>query len=342
MIQDTFHRNITYIRLSVTDRCDFRCVYCMSEKMVFLPREAVLSFEELYQIAESFVGLGVNKIRLTGGEPLVRRGLVDWIKELRKLVGLEKLALTTNGSRLAEYAEALKKNGLSSVNISLDSLDEAQFARITRTGQLKKVLEGIDAAIEVGLPVKINAVMMKNYNQDEILSLVNFTRLKKIDCTFIEEMPLGTITEHERALSYLSSDEVFDVINREYKLSALSSSTSASSSATSLEGDFSNGGPARYFSMADSLSKIGFISPHSHNFCAECNRVRLTVEGRLLLCLGNEHSVDLKKIMRDPAFHPAQLTEAIIEAMKIKPQQHYFDITSSTPQIVRFMNMTGG
>jgi len=298
----------------------------MSEKMQFLPKQAVLSLEELYEVACTFVSLGVTKIRITGGEPLVRNGLTDWIKQVRQIEGLETLALTTNGALLTEYAPALKAAGLNSLNVSLDSLESARFQRITRTGSLMLVLAGIDAALAEGLSVKINVVVMRGYNDDEILNLVAFALEKKIDCTFIEEMPLGNITEHDRGLSFLSNDEVLNQIQTYYPFEPV---------------DYSSGGPARYYQMAGSPIKIGLISPHSHNFCSTCNRVRLTAEGRLLLCLGNEQGIDLKYILRAPSYQRQELQQAIVGAMAIKPKQHEFNVWGE-PQIVRFMNMTGG
>ena len=325
-MQDLFHRQITYIRLSVTDRCNFRCVYCMSEKMQFLPKQAVLSLEELLEVAGTFVSLGVTKVRITGGEPLVRNGLINWIKQVRQIEGLKTLVLTTNGALLTEYASQLKSAGLDSLNVSLDSLDAARFQRITRTGSLLPVLAGIDAALAVGLSVKINVVVMQGYNDDEILNLVAFALEKKIDCTFIEEMPLGNITEHHRGLSFLSNHEVLRRIQAAYPFQPC---------------DYSSGGPARYYQMPNSPIKIGLISPHSHNFCATCNRVRITAEGRLLLCLGNEQGIDLRDILRSPSYQRQDLQQAIVGAMAIKPKQHEFNMWGES-QIVRFMNMTGG
>lgn len=324
---DKFGRQVTYVRLSVTDRCDFRCVYCMAEEMTFLPRADVLSLEELEQIATAFVNLGVHKIRLTGGEPLVRQNISSLVENIGKLDGLQELTLTTNGSQLKKYAPQLLAAGVERINVSLDSLNEERFKAITRTGDLKKVLEGIDAAIEAGLSnIKLNAVILKGRNEDEIVDLVNFARDKNIDISFIEEMPLGLIDEHDRSLSFCSSDEVKEIIEKAYPLTATDEDT---------------GGPSKYHKMADSQSRVGFISPHSHNFCHLCNRVRVTVDGRLLLCLGNEHSIDLKAIVRDHPGDMERLQNAIIDSMEIKPERHHFELEGE-PQIVRFMNMTGG
>ncbi|WP_428036271.1 GTP 3',8-cyclase MoaA [Amphritea sp.] len=323
---DRFGRQVEYIRLSVTDRCDFRCVYCMAEEMQFLPRSEVLSLEELYFVARAFVELGVNKIRLTGGEPLVRRGILTLVEQLGQLPA--ELLITTNGSQLAAMAADLKRLGVDRLNISLDSLQADKFKRLTRTGRLEQVLAGIDAAIAAGFKrIKLNAVVLKGRNDDEVLDLIAFARSKGLDITFIEEMPLGAITEHDRAEVYCSSDELLEMISAEYVLTDSGEKT---------------GGPSHYYRMADSDSRIGFISPHSHNFCSECNRVRMTVEGRLLLCLGNEHSMDLRRVIREYPNDIEVLKQHLIQAMELKPEQHHFDLDDETPQIVRFMNMTGG
>ncbi|PTQ87861.1 GTP 3',8-cyclase MoaA [Agitococcus lubricus] len=324
---DGFGREITYVRLSVTDRCDFRCVYCMSEDMQFLPRAQVLSLEEIYRIGRILVALGVTKIRLTGGEPLIRQNIVWLVTELAQLEGLKELTLTTNGSRLSQLAAPLKAAGLSRINISLDSLQTKRFKDITRTGDLADVLAGIQAAQDAGFKrIKLNTVIMRGYNEDEVLDLVNFVRQQQLDIAFIEEMPLGQIDDHTRQQTYMSSDELRAQISTVYPLHAVTDST---------------GGPARYYAMSDSLSRIGFISPHSHNFCGDCNRVRVTVEGRLLLCLGNEHSIDLKAVLRASPDDDKAVIEAIHAALAHKPERHYFDLANE-PQIVRFMNMTGG
>ena len=326
-LQDRFGRTVDYLRLSVTDRCDFRCVYCMAEDMTFLPRQQILSLEQLYDIAHSFVRLGVKKIRLTGGEPLVRNNVMELINRLGKLEQLEQLHLTTNGAQLTRYAGPLREAGLTGINISIDSLRADRFKQLTRFGDLNKVIAGIDAARAQDFRrIKLNAVILKGRNDDEILDLVDFARDRAVDLSFIEEMPLGQIDEHNRALSFCSSDEIRDTVSARYPLTPTTEST---------------GGPSRYYMMADSASRIGFISPHSHNFCHLCNRVRLTVEGRLLLCLGNEHSMDLKAIVDRYPGDQARLEAAIVEAMDLKPERHHFDLNDE-PQIVRFMNTTGG
>ena len=324
---DDFGRQVDYVRISVTDRCDFRCVYCMAEEMTFLPRESIMSLEEIALVARAFVELGVSRMRLTGGEPLVRRGLVDNLHHIGRLKGLDELLITTNGSQLVRHAKALKEAGVKRLNVSLDSLDEAKFKAMTRTGKLPQVLQGINAAIEEGFErVKINAVVMRGSNDDEVLDLVEFARDKGIDIAFIEEMPLGTIESHDRALTYCSSDDVREIIEQRYPLTHNPKKTA---------------GPSRYYSMPNHDTRIGFISPHSHNFCGDCNRVRVTVEGRLLLCLGNEHSVDLMPILRGHPGEVEPLKQAIIASMALKPEKHHFDLHEK-PQILRFMNATGG
>jgi cyclic pyranopterin phosphate synthase len=328
---DPFARLIKYVRLSVTDRCDFRCVYCMSEDMQFLPRDRVLTLEEIARIGKVFSGLGVETFRLTGGEPLIRRNL-PWLVE--QLSAHSEVVMTTNGARLGQFAAPLKQAGLSRLNISLDTLDERQFHELTRTGHLKDVLNGIDAAQAAGFAIKLNVVMMKGRNDDQILPLVHFARARGLDISFIEEMPLGVIDEHSRQLTFMSSDEVRQVIEQEIALTP---------------SQYHTAGPSRYWQVESepssepssvSKTRIGFISPHSHNFCADCNRVRVTSEGRLLLCLGNEQGTDLMTLLRGSATDHA-IIETIQKALTLKPEKHHFDLNDA-PQIVRFMNMTGG
>ncbi|WP_412495844.1 GTP 3',8-cyclase MoaA [Shewanella chilikensis] len=325
-LSDGFGRKIEYLRLSITDRCDFRCIYCMSEDPCFLEREQVLSLEELAFIGRAFTELGVSKIRLTGGEPLVRSDCDRLVAQLAALPGLKDLSMTSNGSRLAKLAPALKAAGLNRLNISLDTLKSELFTTLTRNGKLERVLKGIDVAKAAGFDrIKINAVILKGRNENEIIDLLEYCRQKQLDIAFIEEMPLGVM--EERSLPrHMSSSDVREIINQRWPLSLSSKRT---------------GGPARYYSMADSPIHIGFISPHSHSFCHECNRVRVTAEGRLLLCLGNEHSLDLKQIIRS---HPGDidvLKQAIFEAIQRKPKEHHFDDPNQV-QILRFMNSTGG
>ncbi|MGM0773557.1 GTP 3',8-cyclase MoaA [Marinobacter sp.] len=325
-LTDRFGRTVNYVRLSVTDRCDFRCVYCMAEEMTFLPRQQVLTLEEIARVARTFVSLGTEKIRLTGGEPLVRKDILELVKEIGSY-GLRDFAMTTNGSQLPTMAEPLRKAGLKRLNISLDSLDADKFHRITRTGRLSQVLDGIDAAKEAGFEgIKLNTVVMKGGNDQEVPELVEFARKKNVDITFIEEMPLGEISDHDRGQVLCTSDEVRDIISQHHEL---------------VPTPEDSGGPARYFRMPDSDVRVGFISPHSHNFCSTCNRVRVTVEGRLLLCLGNEHSVDLRRVLRGHPVTNDKLRETIINAMDLKPERHHFS-SEGDVQILRFMNMTGG
>lgn len=322
---DGFGRTISYLRLSVTDRCDFRCVYCMAEDMTFLPRSQVLSLEELLAVARAFVSLGVSKIRLTGGEPLVRANLVWLVEQLAGLPGLRELTLTTNGARLAQFAAPLRAAGLHRINISLDSLQPERFQALTRTGRLADVLAGIDAAQEAGFArIKLNSVILRGRNDDEVLALTDFAVQRGLDISFIEEMPLGEISDHDRALCFVASEEILECLRQHYALMPSTEST---------------GGPSRYYRLAGSAARIGVISPHSHNFCGSCNRVRVTAEGRLLFCLGNEHAVDLRGPLR--AEGEQALPSVILLGLPLKPERHHFQLTEP-PQLVRFMNMTGG
>lgn len=326
---DPFDRRIDYLRLSVTDRCDFRCVYCMAEQMEFAPKARVLSLEELAQVGEAFVDLGVRKIRLTGGEPLIRHNIMQLVDHLGALPGLDELVLTTNGSQLGRLAAPLKSAGVKRINISLDSLDPRRFRRLTRTGHLDAVLAGIDAACAAGFErLRINAVILRGRNDDEVVDLVRFAEARGIDIAFIEEMPLGRIEEHDRALSLARSDWLLEQLREHYELES--------------EGDpDGSSGPARMYRIAGGVSRVGFISPHSNNFCHLCNRVRVTAEGRLLLCLGNEHSADLRAVLRSPGADAAALRKHITTALALKPERHHFDLDDE-PQILRFMSATGG
>ena len=324
---DRFGRRITYVRMSVTDRCDFRCVYCMAEDMTFVPREQLLTLEEMTRLGRAFVQLGVHKIRLTGGEPLTRRGVVQLFNDLGALDGLRDFTLTTNGSQLPRYAADLKKAGVTRINISLDTLRADRFHALTRTGQIEQTLAGIDAALEQGFErVKLNAVILKHRNHDEVIDLVQFARDKGCDISFIEEMPLGVIGDHDRAEAYYSSDEILRDLRARFDLQAIPAQT---------------GGPSKYYRTADHDSRVGFISPHSHNFCGDCNRVRVTAEGRLLLCLGQEHSVDLRRVLRANPLDDEPVLQAIRDAMQIKPEGHEFEL-GAQPILFRHMNATGG
>ncbi len=324
---DRFNRRITYLRLSVTDRCDFRCVYCMEEKVEFLPRSQILTLEEMLAVARAFVELGVTKIRVTGGEPLVRKNVLWLIREIGRLDGLNELVLTTNGSRLEQMAQDLRAGGVRRLNVSLDSLDPERFRRLTRVGDLDKVLRGIAAARQAGFDrIKLNAVILKHRNHDEISALTQFAVDRGMDISFIEEMPLGVIGEHDRAEVYYSSDQIKADLERRYTLAPTTETT---------------GGPSRYYRVQNTDTRVGFISPHSHNFCSNCNRVRLTAEGRLLLCLGQEDSVDLRAVLRASPDNSQALKTAIVSSMAVKPQGHDFALDRA-PKILRFMSHTGG
>jgi len=356
-LEDAFGRQINYLRLSVTDRCDFRCVYCMAEDMTFLPRAQVLTLEEMTELGHAFAELGVTKIRLTGGEPLVRRNVMQLVQQLGHIDSLDELTITTNGSQLASHynrtrsepspnseaqveasisiAQALKEAGVKRLNISLDTLDAAQFKELTRTGELDKVVKGIDAARAAGFErIKLNAVVMQNRNADQVCELVQFALERDLDITFIEEMPLGQITEHGRKELLCTSADIRQRLAKRFEL---------------VSSDARSGGPARYWEIAETSdggerhfkTRVGFISPHSDNFCASCNRVRVTAEGRLLLCLGNENSVDLKAVMRANPGDREKLKQTIVNAMANKPERHHF-YDEGAEQIVRFMNATGG
>lgn len=331
---DRFGRRVSYVRISITDRCDFRCTYCMSEKMEFLPRKDLLSLEEVYFVAQAFVELGVNKIRITGGEPLIRNNVLSLFQHLGALGNLEELVMTTNGGQLEKFAQPLSDAGVKRINVSLDSLKKERFKTITRTGDLGKVLKGFDVASKAGFErIKINSVIMEGINEDEILDLLNFARDNHFDISFIEEMPLGNISNHQRKETFFSSDRIFKIIDRNYSLTSADNEIFTKPSISD--------GPSKYFTMSDSPTRIGFISPHSHNFCSTCNRVRVTAEGRLLLCLGNEHSVDLRAVLRKYPEDRDKLKSTIINAMELKPERHYFNLDEE-PRIVRFMNQTGG
>lgn len=324
---DGLGRSIDYLRLSVTDRCDFRCVYCMAKTMTFLPRQQVLSLEELQRLAAMFVGQGVRKIRLTGGEPLIRPGIVGLCRSIAALPGLRELVMTSNGSQLARLARPLVEAGVKRMNISLDSLDPDRFRAITRNGDLRQVLDGIEAASVAGFErVKLNCVVMKGRNFDEVPALVRYAIEQGIDISFIEEMPLGDVGR-SRGETFCASDEVRAVIASEYAL---------------LDSAESSGGPARYVRLVrHPETRIGFISPNSHNFCGSCNRVRMTVEGRLLLCLGQEDALDLRGLLRRYPLEDGPVIEALLGALKGKPLRHDFTGAGEV-QVVRFMNMSGG
>ncbi|WP_028241823.1 GTP 3',8-cyclase MoaA [Stutzerimonas azotifigens] len=324
---DPFGRRITYLRLSVTDRCDFRCTYCMSEDMVFAPRAQILTLEELYAVADAFIGLGVRRIRVTGGEPLVRKGVLGLLARLGARPELEDLAITTNGSQLPTMAGDLRQAGVKRLNVSLDSLRRERFAELTRRDRLDQVLDGIEAARRAGFKgIKLNSVVQKGRNDDEVLDLVEFAVDKGLDISFIEEMPLGSVSSHQREVTFCSSEEVRQRIEQRHEL---------------VRSNHVTGGPSRYWQVAGTDTRIGFISPHSNNFCGSCNRVRVTAEGKLVLCLGHEGALDLKSLMRRYPGDTERLRQALVDALQLKPERHHFR-TDEQVQVVRFMSMTGG
>lgn len=327
---DPFKRAITYLRVSVTDRCDFRCVYCMSENMAFLPKADLLTLEELDRVCSAFVARGVRKLRLTGGEPLVRRGIMTLFSSLSRHLrsgALDELTLTTNGSQLEKYAAELKDCGVKRVNVSLDTLDPEKFRTITRWGDIAKVLSGIDAAQHAGLRVKINAVALKGVNEDEIAPMMEWAHGRGMDLTLIEVMPLGEIGE-QRLDQYLPLSMVRARLSRRYSLE---------------DTDYRTGGPARYMRVAETGGRLGFITPMTHNFCESCNRVRLTCTGTLFMCLGQEDAADLRAPLR--ASEANQLLHAAIDdAISRKPKGHDFviDRRHKRPSLSRHMSVTGG
>ncbi len=325
---DRFGRHISYLRISVTDRCDFRCVYCMAEDMSFLPKKEILSFAEIETIATAFVTRGVTRLRLTGGEPLVRRDIIELVRSLGRHIGhgLDELTMTTNGSQLAKHAEALAEAGMKRINVSLDTLDKERFSAITRRGRLEDVMGGIDAAQAAGLKIKINMVAMRGVNDDEIEPMMAWAHGRGMGLTLIEGMPLGEVGI-DRVDSYLPLRELRDRLAKRYTLEKL---------------DHRTGGPARYARVAETGGMLGFITPMSHNFCESCNRVRLTATGQLFLCLGQEDQVNLRDALRDGGAEA--LDAALDQAMLIKPKGHDFVIDRARPEpaLGRHMSVTGG
>jgi cyclic pyranopterin phosphate synthase len=328
---DPFARRISYLRVSVTDRCDFRCVYCMAEDMTFLPKAEVLTLEELDRLCSAFVRLGVRKLRLTGGEPLVRRNIMSLFRGLGRHVAsgaLEELTVTTNGSQLAKYADELVASGVRRINVSLDTLDPAKFTAITRWGRLDQVLAGIAAAKRAGLRIKINAVALKNFNEDEFDHLVSWCGDEGHDLTFIEVMPMGDIGSENRLDQYLPLSLVRARLGQRWTLD---------------ESDHRTGGPARYFTVRETGQRLGFITPLTHNFCESCNRVRLTCTGTLYMCLGQDDAADLRQALRESEADDA-LDAAIRAAIDRKPKGHDFviDRRHQGPAVQRHMSVTGG
>ena len=331
---DQFQRKITYLRLSVTDRCDLRCTYCMPERQIFLPRAEVLTLEELHELALGFIARGITKIRLTGGEPLVRRDMIDLVRALGRRLGvndghgrLDELTMTTNGTRLAEFADDLAAAGIKRINVSLDTIDRAGFARLARRDSLPQVLAGIAAARAAGLAVKINTVALKGLNEAELPDLIAWAHDQGCAITLIEVMPLGEV-EEDRFDHYLPLSVVRDRLEQQWTLSP---------------SDYRSGGPARYFTVAETGGQLGLITPLTNNFCDGCNRIRVTATGQLFACLGGAEQVDLRGALRS-AVPEVALSEALDTAMRIKPLRHNFviDRSGAAPALARHMSMTGG
>lgn len=323
---DGFGRRISYVRMSVTDRCDLRCRYCMAEKMTFLPRREVLTLEELIELADIFIARGVRRIRLTGGEPLVRKGIDLLVRELGKRVGsgLDELTMTTNGTQLARHAKMLFDSGIRRINVSLDSRDPELFRHITRQGDLAQVLRGIDVAEEAGLKIKINMVALKGLNEDEIAPMLRWCGARGFDLTLIETMPLGTV-EEDRTRHYLPLGDVRERLEREFSLTPSLART---------------GGPARYYEVDGLGGRLGLITPLTHNFCESCNRIRVAATGTVFGCLGQDQKVELRDALRSGG--PEAVTAALDELLAGKPRGHQFQIEGARPSVARHMSVTGG
>ena len=329
---DPFARAITYLRISVTDRCDFRCVYCMSEDMKFLPKKELLTLEELDRMCSAFINLGVEKLRITGGEPLVRRGIMTFFDAMSRHLdsgALKELTLTTNGSQLARFADDLYAAGVRRVNISLDTLDDQKFADITRWGRLPQVIKGIDAAQKAGMRVKINAVALKGFNDVELFDMVEWCNERDMDITFIEVMPMGDIGNEDRLDQYWPLTDLRTQLGERYQITDLAERS---------------GGPARYIRLEETGQKVGLITPMTHNFCESCNRVRLTCTGEIYTCLGQEGWQDLRPALRNNPDHEEPLYEAIRAAIGLKPKGHDFDYSRQEVggKMSRHMSHTGG
>jgi cyclic pyranopterin phosphate synthase len=323
---DGFGRRITYVRMSVTDRCDLRCRYCMGEKMTFLPRSDVLSLEEIVALADIFIARGVKRIRLTGGEPLVRKGFEDLVGELGKRVGdgLDELTITTNGTQLEQHAARLAEAGIRRINVSLDSRNSERFRHITRRGELRQVLRGIDAAAGAGLKIKINMVALRRLNEDEIAPMLRWCAARGFDLTLIETMPVGAVEEH-RTEHYLPLTDVRERLAEEFRLIPSLART---------------GGPARYYEPEGLGIRLGFITPLTQNFCDDCNRIRVTATGTVFGCLGHDQKVELREILR--AGGTAAVTDALDRLLAAKPKGHQFRIEAARPGVARHMSVTGG
>ena len=326
---DQFSRHINYLRISVTDRCDLRCVYCMKEKMTFLPKSEILTLEEIERLCDNFINMGIKKIRLTGGEPLVRKDIIKLIKKLnlkKKNSDLNEITLTTNGTLLEKYAKDLKESGIDRINVSIDTINFKKYNEITRFGNLDKVISGIKEAIKYNIKIKINTVAIKNFNENELETLINWTDKNKMDITFIEVMPMEE-TEQSRHLQFLPLDKVYKKLNDKFKFYKINQNT---------------GGPAVYYKSSKISNKIGFITPMTNNFCESCNRVRITSTGKLFMCLGQNEHVDFRDILRSD-YSDEYIKEKIAFAMNIKPKKHDFLIDENTkPYMQRHMNVTGG
>ncbi len=329
---DPFARAITYLRVSVTDRCDFRCVYCMSENMTFLPKRELLTLEELDRLCTAFVGLGVRKLRVTGGEPLVRKDIITFFRSMSRHLesgAMRELTLTTNGSQLHRFATDLHSAGVRRINVSLDTLDADRFARVTRWGRLRHVLQGIEAARSAGLRVKINTVALKGFNEDELFSMTEWCAAEGMDLTWIEVMPMGDLGNESRLGQYWPVSDIRQKLSERYTVTDLA---------------YRTGGPARYVRLEETGQQIGFITPLTHNFCESCNRVRLTCTGELYMCLGQEDKADLRLPLRDHPSSDDPLVRAIHTAIGRKPKGHDFDYSRQriAGQVSRHMSLTGG
>ena len=327
-MKDTFNREINYLRISVTDRCDLRCIYCMKEKMEFLPKSKILSYEQISKICDAFIDLGIKKIRITGGEPLIRREipiLLNYLGNKLNNSNLEELVLTTNGTQLYKYAEIIKKNGIKRINVSLDTLDPKKYLKITKGGNLEQVLEGLNMAKKIGLKIKINTVALKNININELDKLVNWCVNKKFDITFIEVMPMD-MENNIRLGQYYPLTKIKTFLENKYSLENTNIIT---------------GGPSKYMRIKNSNQKIGFITPLTNNFCESCNRVRLTCSGRIYSCLGHNKFVDLKKGLSK---NKKELKNLILKSIYLKPKSHEFEINkeNNNKNLERTMNVTGG
>ena len=328
-LTDQYNRKVNYLRISVTDRCDLRCVYCMHEKMTFLPKKEILTLEEIERLCDNFIDLGINKIRLTGGEPLVRKDLIKLIEKLnikKKYTNLNEITLTTNGTLLEIFAKDLKKNGVDRINVSLDTIDDNLYKKITRFGNLNNVIKGINEAKKNNIKIKINVVAIKDFNEKELHTMVEWANQIKVDLTFIEVMPMSE-TDSGRHLQFLPLDKVYEKLNSKYNFYKIDKNT---------------GGPSIYYRSNKLLIDVGFITPLTNNFCSSCNRVRITSTGKLFMCLGQNNYVDFKKILRSD-YSENYIKDRIKFALKIKPQKHDFIIEKNIkPYLKRHMNVTGG